>query len=137
VLVGISPTPDNSRLHRSALGAQEIVPWSSSSDLETSLAEFKKQGYTIAALEITDQPRDAKSLEKKDFPICLVVGNEVDGLSEMALKHCDLAIEIPQYGLKQSLNVAVATGICVNELIKQARAFDNEGVALPKNPRSV
>ena len=136
ILVGITPTPDNSRLHRSALGAQEIIPWKSSQDIESTLANYKKRGYTISALEITDQPKDPKSLLANDFPICLVIGNEVDGVSDSALSHCDLALEIQQFGFKQSINVAVATGICCNDLVGRLREIENDLSKLPRNPRS-
>ena len=136
ILLGITPTPDNSRLHRSALGAQDLVPWESAQDLEAVLKEFGSRGYTIAALEITDQPKSAKSLVSNDFPVCIVIGNEVDGVSELALSHCDIALEIEQFGFKQSLNVAVATGICCKDLVERIRELDSHKDQLPKNPRT-
>ncbi|HEY4755295.1 MAG TPA: TrmH family RNA methyltransferase, partial [Ignavibacteriaceae bacterium] len=57
-------------------------------------------------------------IESRDFPICLVVGNEITGVSQELLDLCDQSIEIPQYGIKQSLNVAVAYGVAIFELRK-------------------
>lgn len=135
ILVGISPTPDNSRLHRSALGSQDLVPWRSTEDITPILDEFETKEYTISALEITDQPKSAKSLQANDYPICLIVGNEVDGVSDLTLSRCDFALEIQQYGFKQSLNVAVATGICCSELTERLRELETDTSLLPNNPR--
>jgi tRNA G18 (ribose-2'-O)-methylase SpoU len=69
-------------------------------------------------LELTDKSIHYNDIKKADFPICLVIGNEINGVSKEVIELCDFAIEIPMYGIKQSLNVAVAYGIAVFELAK-------------------
>lgn len=72
----------------------------------------------MCALEITDSSRAYDTVRPEEFPLCLVVGNEVSGIDDEVLAACDFALEIPQYGTKHSLNVAVAVGIAVFELVK-------------------
>jgi tRNA G18 (ribose-2'-O)-methylase SpoU len=72
----------------------------------------------IVALEITDESIPYYEIKPEDFPLCLIVGNEITGITEEVLSMCDLSIEIPQFGIKHSLNVAVAYGIAVFELVK-------------------
>lgn len=67
---------------------------------------------------MTENSKPYNTITNNDFPICLVVGNEITGVSQEVLDLCDYSIEIPQYGIKQSLNVAVAYGIAIFELRK-------------------
>jgi len=78
----------------------------------------KIRGKKIIAVELTDSSRPYYSLEKAEFPICLILGNEISGVDDYVLEHCDDAIDIPMYGIKHSLNVSVATGIVVYEALK-------------------
>ena len=73
-------------------------------------------------MEIASGSRSYTTLNPDDFPLCLVVGNEVDGLENDVLNLCDDVLEIPQYGTKHSLNVAVATGIAIFELVRVLRS---------------
>jgi tRNA G18 (ribose-2'-O)-methylase SpoU len=77
---------------------------------------MKSNGIKICALELTSKSLPYFKLEKNIFPICLVVGNEISGVSQDLLDMCDLSIEIPQFGIKQSLNVAVAYGVTIFRL---------------------
>jgi len=117
-LTGITGTPDNPALHKTALGAQDTVPWTYRKSASAVLEELRARGYTLAVLEITDSPTDVFSLDATHFPLCLVVGNEVNGVSDELVEMADLAIEIPQFGTKHSLNVAVAYGIALFDLIR-------------------
>ncbi|NCS89339.1 MAG: RNA methyltransferase, partial [Ignavibacteria bacterium] len=76
------------------------------------------KGIKICALEQTSQSIPYYNLNKNNFPICLIVGNEITGVSQNLIDLCDFSIDIPQFGIKQSLNVAVAYGISVFELRK-------------------
>ena len=76
----------------------------------------------ICALELTTKSKMYYQVTKVDFPLCLIVGNEITGVAQELINQCDFSIEIPQYGIKQSLNVAVAYGVAVFELRK---IFDN------------
>ena len=79
---------------------------------------IKPQNVKICALELTDTSKNYYDISKNHLPLCLVVGNEITGVSQELLDICDFSIEIPQYGIKQSLNVAVAYGIAIFELRK-------------------
>lgn len=121
IVTGISGTPDNPALHKTALGAQDTVAWSYRRDaLEAALA-MRARGYTLAVLEITDAPSYIDDVGPAHFPLCLIVGNEVDGVSDRLVEAADLALEIPQFGAKQSLNVSVAYGIAVFDLVRRYR----------------
>ena len=118
IVTGITATPENRGLHKTALGAQDSVPWSYAKEAYDAASEMKSDGYTICALEITDTPTRTTALPRSDFPVVLVIGNELTGVSESVLSLADYALEIPQYGIKQSLNVAVAYGIAVYDLLR-------------------
>jgi len=121
-LCGISPTPassagrsENEKLAKTALGAEKTVAWEHHKQLWRLLKTLKKQGVFITALE---QTRESISLEKfrPKFPLALVIGHEVKGVSSSALKLADAIIEISMHGKKESLNVSVAFGIAGYEI---------------------
>lgn len=120
-LTGITGTPEHRGLHKTALGAQDLVPWQHHKDPATVLKRLREDGYTLAVLEITDTPTPTDAVAPERFPLCLVVGNEVHGVSDALVAMADLALEIPQYGAKQSLNVSVAYGIAVFDLVRAYR----------------
>jgi tRNA G18 (ribose-2'-O)-methylase SpoU len=109
-LCGYTGYPPQSQIAKTALGAEQRVPWEHHQDAVVVIQQLKKQGYTIVLLEQLDQ-----SIEYHQFvppgPVCLVVGNEIEGISEGLLPYCDCALEIAMSGVKNSLNVAVAFGI--------------------------
>ena len=123
VLTGITGTPDQPALHKTALGAQDTVPWVYQEDALTVITNLKAAGYTIAALEITDSPTPVSAFTEQHFPLCLVVGNELRGVQETILEQADMALEIPQYGTKQSLNVSVAYGVAALGLVECYRTY--------------
>ena len=123
ILSGITATPGHPQIHKTALGAQDTVPWSYVPAAEPSIQSLRKDGYRIAALEITDTPTLTTSLEPDAFPLCIVVGNELTGVRQEILDLADFALEIPQFGAKQSLNVAVAYGIAVFDLVRRLRGI--------------
>lgn len=120
-LTGITGTPEHRGLHKTALGAQDTVPWSHDRNVKPVLQRLRAAGYTLAVLEITNAPSRVGDLTLDHFPLTLVVGNELHGVSDAAVEMADLALEIPQYGAKQSLNVAVAYGIAVFDLVEHYR----------------
>jgi 23S rRNA (guanosine2251-2'-O)-methyltransferase len=123
LISGFTPTPDHKSVYKTSLGAQDFVPWRLLPDPKEYLQELKLSGYTVAALELTDRPTPIENLQPSSFPMCLIAGNEVDGVDESLMGMCDFAFEIPQYGAKQSLNVSVAVGIVLFDLIRQFRSF--------------
>jgi 23S rRNA (guanosine2251-2'-O)-methyltransferase len=101
---------------KAALGAETFVPWEYSKSTISLVTKLKKEGYKIVGLE-----QDKKSINFKKFKTpnkcALVVGNEVLGLDKKIKNACDALIEIPMHGKKESLNVSVATGIALYELL--------------------
>jgi len=117
-LCGYTPIPPRKEISKTALGATESVPWAYGRDVAEVLRHLKSEGKRIAALEHTNKSVSCFDLHAAHFPLAVVVGNEIVGLSAEALAECDMAIEIPMYGIKQSLNVAVASGIILYECIR-------------------
>lgn len=114
-LCGYTGYPPRSQISKTALGAENTVPWERLWQTHLLVKKLKKQGVRIVALELT---KDAKSLSnfKPKFPLALIVGNEVKGVTKNLLKLCDDNIYIPMHGAKESLNVAVAGGVALYDL---------------------
>ena len=121
VLTGITGTPEHRKLRKSSLGAERMVPWQHEEDAPAALHRLQNEGYSIAALEITDTPTSIADLTLDSFPLCLVLGNELKGVTRESLKVADFSISIPQFGAKQSLNVSVAFGIAAFDLVRHYR----------------
>lgn len=109
-LCGITGYPPNAQLAKTALGAQGHVPWEYRADVCSILKELKASNYQIVLLEQTTQSISHDEFEPNG-PICLVVGNEIEGVDQPLVTLCDTAVEIEMAGLKNSLNVSVAFGI--------------------------
>ncbi|MGL5830611.1 MAG: TrmH family RNA methyltransferase [Candidatus Altimarinota bacterium] len=119
-LCGISGRPPQKEIEKTALGTVEAVPWQYYEKIGDCLEDLKGRGYQIVALEQTNQSRDYKEV-KYDFPLALVVGNEIDGVGKVALEKADLAVEIDMAGRASSLNVANAFAIVIAEIANQNR----------------
>ncbi len=125
-LTGYTPAPpDGTRLYttkpermiiKTALGANDFVPWSQHQNFSDVVAELKKDHVTIVALEQGEYSVDYRSYDPVG-DIALVLGNEPVGIDEEALGQCDVMIDIPMHGQKKSLNVSVAAGIAMYGLI--------------------
>lgn len=113
-LCGLTPTPAQNEMRKTALGGTESVSWSHQKSTIDTILELKKEGNTILGVE---QTTNSISLEKLDCStynkVAFVFGNEVTGVSDEALELCDAVIEIPQFGTKHSLNISVSTGIVI------------------------
>ena len=116
ILAGFTPTPPRREIEKTALGATQSVPWEYVKDPGEAIRTLKRAGLKACCLELTDSIVPYYTILPADFPLCLVIGNEITGVSKDALAECEIALEIPQYGIKQSLNVAVAYGIAIFEL---------------------
>ena len=117
-LCGITACPPHREIHKTALGADETVPWRYFETTESACQELKSMGYKIIAVEQVEG-----SVMLQDFKVeprmAFVVGNEVDGVDDSILPYCDAALEIPQEGTKHSLNVSVCSGIILWEIFRQ------------------
>jgi tRNA G18 (ribose-2'-O)-methylase SpoU len=116
ILTGFTPRPPRKEIDKTALGATLSVPWEYIKDPTAAVRTMKEAGYTAVCLEITDDVIPYYAITPRYYPLCLVVGNEITGVSREVMAECSAAIEIPQFGIKQSLNVAVAYGIAIFEL---------------------
>lgn len=111
-LCGICATPPSAEIHKSALGAEESVPWEYAQDTLEVIGRLRADGYTIVSAEQTTNSvkLDIFSPEP-DCKYAVIFGNEVDGVSQEAVDASDFSLEIPQYGTKHSFNVSVSIGI--------------------------
>jgi tRNA G18 (ribose-2'-O)-methylase SpoU len=120
VLCGITATPPNKEIHKTALGATETVAWEYETDVLKVIENLKKEGVIVLAIEQVESAvflQDFEIVSKKKY--ALVFGNEVFGVSQEAVALCDGSIEIPQLGTKHSLNISVSAGIVVWDLFKK------------------
>lgn len=117
-LCGITAHPPRKDLEKTALGATQTVPWTYRPSASETLLKLKKNGVKICALELTTRSVNFRRA-KYEFPIALVLGNEVDGVSREALELADMIVSIPMLGRAKSLNVATAYGIVAYEILHQ------------------
>jgi len=121
-LGGLSPTPSK-EMRKTALGATESVNWESLADGLGSLETLKNEGYQIWAVEQCEGSVDLRNWEPDlNQKQIFVFGNEVSGVSDEVLAFCDGAIEIPQFGTKHSLNIAVSAGVVLWDYIRRIKA---------------
>ena len=117
-LCGYTPTPDNKKVRKTAMGTDKYVKWSPHSSVEQVVTKLKKDGITIYALETTTHSIDISQTKFKK-KCALILGNEAIGISEETLKLADEIIQIPLSGWKNSLNVGACTAICCYEISRQ------------------
>ena len=114
-LTGYTGHPPRKEITKTALSAEETVPWEHARDPLPIIRALKDDGWFIVALEITDTALDLSEFSPSE-KICLVVGHELTGIPEDILSAADAVIKIPMLGEKESLNVAVAAGIALHHL---------------------
>ncbi len=114
-LTGYTGHPPRKEIAKTALGADETVPWEHAEDPLPIAHKLKTDGWSIVALELTESAVDLQDFKPSD-KICLVVGHELSGVPEELLKISNEVIKIPMLGTKESLNVAVAAGIALHYL---------------------
>ncbi len=118
ILCGFTPHPPRNEIEKTALGAVDTVPWRYEKSIFKAMSAEKANGNNIVAVELTNNSRSYDSLPESDFPLSLILGNEITGIEDEILKECDMAVEIPMYGVKHSLNVSVAAGIVLFEAVR-------------------
>ncbi len=122
VLCGITPVPPHREIHKAALGATESVDWVFEKNISTALLNLKQEDVEIIGIEQTTSSRNIEEFSiDKNRKYALVLGNEVEGLSEEAFGSYDAFLEIPQLGTKHSLNVSVCAGIAMWEFFKKLK----------------
>lgn len=111
-LCGICATPPSAAMHKTALGAEDSVPWEYVSDTMDAVRKLRSQGYTIVSVEQTVNSVSLENFSRKPGgKYALIFGNEVDGVRQDVVDASDFALEIPQWGTKHSLNVSVSVGV--------------------------
>jgi tRNA G18 (ribose-2'-O)-methylase SpoU len=120
ILCGITATPPNKEIHKTALGATETVAWEHHENVLEVIENLKKENVLTLAIEQVESSIFLQDFEvEKNKKYALVFGNEVYGVSQEAVAICDGCIEIPQLGTKHSLNIAVSAGIVVWDLFQK------------------
>lgn len=119
-LSGITATPPNKEIHKTALGATDTVAWEYAKDVLAVIEKLKTENYRVYAIEQVENAIFLNDFQvEKDTKYALVFGNEVYGVSQKAIEICDGTIEIPQLGTKHSLNISVSAGIVVWDLFQK------------------
>ena len=123
LMVGITATPPNNEIRKTALGAEQSVDWAISQNISEDLVNLKKIGYEIICVEQTNNSISLENFTAKKNKIVLIFGNEIKGISQEIIDLTDTVVEIKQYGTKHSLNVSVTTAICLWEISKRLEEF--------------
>lgn len=124
-LCGITAQGTQSGVRKTALGAEEQVAWEYHHDARVPLRMLQARGYQIAALETAPRAEDLFDWQPR-WPVCVLFGNEVDGIGEDLLAACDVFVRLPMLGRKHSLNVATAGGVVAYELLRKYRRLREE-----------
>lgn len=117
-LCGMTGTPPNPEIHKTALGATDTVNWTHYKTTQEALDNLKSKGYFVASIEQAKNSVLLNQFKKPQKPLALIFGNEVYGVEQEIINQSDTCIEIPQYGTKHSLNVSVTIGIVLWELLR-------------------
>jgi 23S rRNA (guanosine2251-2'-O)-methyltransferase len=120
-LCGVTATPPHREIQKTALGATDSVSWRHFPVTLDALNELKSEGFTVYAVEQVENSAKLDEINLPNKKIALVFGNEVNGVEQTVIDNCAGCIEIPQYGTKHSLNLAVSVGIVAWDLMKKLK----------------
>ena len=118
-ICGYTAYPPHKEIKKTALGAEDSVSWKYFKKMEEAIADIRQNGYTIYAVEQAVDSWKLGSFSVEEDKIAVIFGNEVTGVEQSTIELCDGVIEIPQLGMKHSLNVATAAGVVLWELIRE------------------
>ncbi|MDR0507406.1 MAG: RNA methyltransferase [Dysgonamonadaceae bacterium] len=118
-LCGITATPPNVEIHKTALGAEDTVEWKYFENTLDAVNELRQKKYHIAAVEQAENSVMLNDLTLEHEKYAVIFGNEVKGVAQEVMNQCDSCIEIPQFGTKHSLNISVTAGIVLWEMQKK------------------
>lgn len=119
-LCGVTGTPPNAEIEKTALGATESMAWKHFKSTKDVVSELKQNGYKVYAIEQVEKSTYLQNFNyNKNEKIAIIFGNEVYGVEQEVIDSCDGSIEIPQLGTKHSLNISVSIGIVVWEVAKR------------------
>ena len=118
-ITGYTAQPPHKEIKKTALGAEDSVTWKHFVSAAEAIADLKEKGYKVYAVE---QVVNSQLLQKINFgsieKIAVIFGNEVTGVEQETILQCDGCIEIPQFGMKHSLNIATAAGVVLWEIVR-------------------
>lgn len=121
-LCGITATPPNKEIHKTALDAEKSVDWEYFEKTEDAVIKLQQEGYKVYAVEQVENSISLPDYQpRKNEKPALVFGNEVKGVQQKVVNLCDGAIEIPQYGTKHSFNVSVSAGIVLWDVFQKLK----------------
>jgi len=121
-LCGITATPPDREIHKTALGAENTVEWEYFKTTEEAIVNLKNEGYCIIAIEQVEGSIALNDyLPEPGEKLALIFGNEVQGVQQAVVNQCDKTIEIPQFGTKHSFNIAVSAGIVLWDLFNKLK----------------
>lgn len=118
-ICGYTAYPPHKEIKKTALGAEETVTWHYVKVIEEAIADIRSKGYKVYAVEQAVDSWKLGSFSVEEDKIAVIFGNEVTGVEQSTIALCDGVIEIPQLGMKHSLNVATAAGVVLWELIRE------------------
>lgn len=118
-ICGYSARPPHKEIKKTALGAEETVEWKHFKTASEAISELKSKNYNVFAVEQAEKSYKLQHIDfSNDEKIAVVFGNEVTGVDQSTINSCDGCIEIPQFGMKHSLNIATAAGVVLWELVR-------------------
>jgi len=119
-LCGITATPPNKEIHKTALDAEKSVSWEYAEKTEEVVKKLKEEGYKVCAIEQVENSIPLPEFQPaENEKLALVFGNEVKGVQQKVVRVCDDSIEIPQYGTKHSFNISVSAGIVLWDIFQK------------------
>ena len=120
ILCGISAQPPNKNIRKTALGSSETVEWKYEKNIDKAIEKLKNEGNKIISIEQTTNSISLENFKpQKNDKYAIIFGNEVNGIEQRTINLSDMAIEIPQFGTKHSLNISVAAGIIIWDLFSK------------------
>ncbi len=118
-IIGYSAKPPHKEIKKTALGAEETVSWTYFKTTEEAIAELRQEGFNVYAAEQAEGSYKLNAIGfEADEKIAVIFGNEVTGVEQSTIALCDGCLEIPQLGMKHSLNIATAAGVVLWELVR-------------------
>ncbi len=119
-IIGYSARPPHKEIKKTALGAEDSVAWKHFNSTKEAIEELRNEGFKVFAIEQAEGSFKLQTLNfKPEEKIAIIFGNEVTGVDQSTIKFCDGCIEIPQLGMKHSLNIATAAGVVLWELVRK------------------
>ncbi|UEG48741.1 RNA methyltransferase [Ferruginibacter lapsinanis] len=119
-ITGYTCTPPHKEIKKTALGAEDSVTWRHFANAAEAITDLQQQGYRVFAVEQAENSYALQNVDfKTDDKVAVIFGNEVTGVEQTTIEQCEGCIEIPQLGMKHSLNIATAAGVVLWELVRK------------------